>query len=45
MKHKDTVTPYILASMHPLMHLALLTTGIVLHTLDNDGFYKIPNEE
>jgi hypothetical protein len=45
MKHKDTVTPYILASMHPLMHLALLTTSIVLHTLDNDGFYKVPNED
>lgn len=45
MKHKDTVTPYIMASMHPIMHLALLTSGIILISMDNDKFYEVPNEE
>ena len=45
MKHKDTVAPYVLASMHPMMHLALLTTGIALHMMDNDKFYNIPNAD
>ena len=44
MKHKDTLTPYVLASGHPMLHLSLLTTGLVLHTIDNDGFYNVPNE-
>jgi hypothetical protein len=45
MKHKDTVTPYVLASMHPMMHLALLTTGLALQMMDNDKFYSIPNSD
>jgi hypothetical protein len=43
MKHDDTIMPYILASMHPLMHLSLLTAGSLLRFVDNDKFYTIPN--
>ena len=43
MKHDDTIMPYILASMHPLMHLSLVTAGSLLRFVDNDKFYDIPN--
>jgi hypothetical protein len=45
MKHDDTIMPYILASMHPLMHLSLLTTGCLLRFVDNEKFYTIPNKD
>jgi hypothetical protein len=45
MKHDDTIMPYILASMHPLMHLSLLTAGSMLRFVDNQKFYDIPNKE
>jgi hypothetical protein len=34
MKHTDNVVPYVLASMHPLLHMSLLTSTIVLTTYD-----------
>lgn len=45
MKHTDTMIPYILASMHPILHLALLTSTIILTTVDQENFFKIPNIE
>ena len=45
MKHDDTIMPYILASMHPLMHLSLVTAGSLLRFIDNEKFYDIPNKE
>ena len=44
MKHDDTIMPYILASMHPLMHLSLLTAGSMLRFVNSDKFYDIPNK-
>ena len=45
MKQKDTILPYILSSMHPILHLSLLTTCSILHYLDHDQFYNIQNEK
>lgn len=45
MKHTDTLMPYILASMHPMMHLSLLTSSIVLYSFDSEQFFKVPNAE
>jgi hypothetical protein len=45
MKHDDTIMPYILASMHPLMHLSLLTAGCFLRFVDSEKFYYIPNKD
>lgn len=45
MKHDDTIMPYIMASMHPLMHLALVSTGCLLRFVDNAKFYNIPNKD
>jgi len=43
MKHTDTMMPYILASMHPMLHLSLLTSSIVMSSLDNKKFFEVPN--
>lgn len=45
MKHSDNILPYMLASMHPMIHLSLLTASMVLRSYDNDGFFNIPNEK
>jgi hypothetical protein len=45
MKHSDNILPYMLASMHPMIHLSLLTASMVLRSYDNDGFFEIPNEK
>lgn len=43
MKHTDNVMPYVLASMHPILHLSLLTSTIILITYDYEGFYEVPD--
>ena len=41
MKLTDSLIPYQLMSMHPLMHSSLLLTGVVLSNLYKDKFYEI----
>jgi hypothetical protein len=43
MKHIDNILPYILASMHPIMHLTMLTGGAILRGVDEDKFFNVPN--
>jgi len=45
MKFKDTlVQPYVLAAGHPIMHVSLLTASLILHGVNNEQFFNIPNE-
>lgn len=44
MKHTDNILPYILASMHPMMHLAMMTSSVILRTTGGEQFFKVPNE-
>jgi hypothetical protein len=44
MKHTDNILPYILASMHPMMHLAMLMSSAILRTTNSEQFMKVPNE-
>ena len=41
MKPYDSLMPYILASMHPIMHMSLLFTSLILISLDTDKFYEV----
>ena len=41
MKLTDSLIPYNLMSMHPLLHLTMLTTGLILVNRDKVGFYEI----
>lgn len=41
MKTYDSLIPYLLMSMHPLMHLTMLISGTVLLTTNYDKFYEI----
>jgi len=43
MKHTDNILPYILASMHPMMHLTMLTGGAILRATDQEKFFAVPN--
>jgi len=36
------LVPYILASMHPIMHMSLLFTSLILISLDTEKFYDVP---
>lgn len=45
MKHTDTLMPYMLASMHPTLHLSLLTSGVVLYSFNTEFFLKVPNAD
>ena len=49
MKLSDSLIPYNLMSLHPLMHASLLTTGLILLGTNNAFFYQIdgtvPNDE
>lgn len=45
MKHTDTLMPYILASMHPTIHLALLTSSIILYSFDSEKFFNVPSAD
>lgn len=38
----DSLSPYYLASMHPLMHLSLLVTSMILIGIDQSEFYQNP---
>lgn len=31
--------------MHPMMHLALLTSSIILYSFDSERFFKVPNTD
>ena len=35
----DSLSPYYLASMHPMMHMTLLFTSMILIALDQSDFY------
>ena len=37
----DSLIPYTLMSMHPLMHASLLLSGLILLTRDFENFYQI----
>ena len=41
MKPYDSLVPYILASMHPIMHMSLLFTSLILICLDTEKFYEV----
>ena len=41
MKLTDSLIPYNLMSMHPLLHLTMLTTGLILVNRDKIAFYEI----
>jgi hypothetical protein len=41
MKPLDGLVPYVLASMHPLMHASMLFTSLLLVSFDNEEFYKV----
>lgn len=43
MKHIDNILPYILASMHPIMHLTMLTSGGLLRSMYKEEFFNVPN--
>jgi hypothetical protein len=43
MKHIDNILPYILASMHPIMHLTMLTSGAILRSMYREEFFNVPN--
>ena len=36
----DSLSPYYLASMHPMMHMTMLFTSMILVGLDQNGFYE-----
>lgn len=42
MKSLDNLIPYVLASMHPLMHMSMLATSLIMVTLDQKNFYNTP---
>jgi len=44
MKPTDNLAPYILASMHPMMHMSLLFTSFIMIAHDREKFYEIPGE-
>lgn len=35
----DSLAPYFLASMHPMMHLTMLVTSMILIGIDKSAFY------
>lgn len=37
----DSLIPYILMTMHPLQHMAMLVTGLILLGTRKDKFYEI----
>lgn len=39
MKLHDSLVPYMLMTLHPLMHITLLLTGAIMVTTNNDKFY------
>ena len=41
MKLTDSLIPYNLMSMHPLLHASMLITGLILSHSDKTNFYSI----
>ena len=41
MRPTDSLVPYILASMHPIMHMSLLITSMLLIFINQDKFYEV----
>ena len=41
MKTSDSLIPYNLMSLHPLMHITLLTTGLLMLGLNSETFYQV----
>ena len=37
----DSLIPYILMTMHPLQHMSMLATGLILLSTKYDKFYEI----
>ena len=42
MKLFDSLIPYQLMTVHPLMHVSLLTSAAILHFRNGEEFYKVP---
>lgn len=41
MKNKDSLIPYILMTMHPMLHMSLLISSVILHTTHYEKFYEV----
>ena len=41
MRPTDSLVPYILASMHPMLHISLLLTSMLLIFINQDKFYDV----
>ena len=41
MRPSDSLIPYVLSSMHPLMHMSMFFTSLILIGRDQDKFYEI----
>ena len=41
MRPSDNLMPYILSSMHPLIHMSMLITNLILLSYDHKQFFKI----
>ena len=41
--YKDTIMPYVMASMHPMMHMALLGTSLIFYFTEHKNFFEVPN--
>ena len=41
--YKDTIMPYVLASMHPVLHLSLLMSSLIVSQVNEDEFFTVPN--
>ena len=41
MRPSDSLIPYVLSSMHPLLHMSMLITNLILLSYDHELFFKI----
>ena len=41
MKTTDSLAPYILMSMHPLLHVSMFASGMIMLQRNKEEFYKI----
>lgn len=39
MKLTDSLIPYQLMTVHPLMHVSLMTSALIMHFTNNEEFY------
>ena len=41
MRPYDSLVPYVLASMHPLLHMSMLFTSLIMIGLGKEEFYEV----